>query len=330
MTPFAQRSLRSLLRVACLIGSVWWVAACGGSQSSRLPGTEITGDVVERAEGYAERPDWADPNQPWSRHGDTVRVTGYVAIRGDQRKEAGYRAADSYARAELVRFLSVRVVSVLEDQVKTGESPVLRERIEETAQSWVDSLTIAQRYFERRKSSNADTNFTSLVDSTSIKQRSPSSYNARPQNGSELRTPTAELLAKLNQRWEQFAEVGSLNQGDTLLPVGVIAPPWAKNGDKVDGVQFQFVCSGLGKDEKTARAVAQARCSEKLCRLFGVQITAKSKVVEKPRRRYGRKRSQRALRRRARGGPRDALSIRRMRTPGLRAMVTTNLPTYRL
>jgi hypothetical protein len=279
MTPFAQRSLRLLLRVACLIGSVWWVGACGSSQPSRLPGTEITGDVVERAEGYAERPDWADPNQPWSRHGDTVRVTGYVAIRGDQRKEAGYRAADSYARAELVRFLSVRVVSVLEDQVKTGESPVLRERIEETAQSWVDSLTIAQRYFERRKSSNADKLhiFSRLdVDQATVAEL----LQRATQSGSELRTPTAELLAKFNQRWEQFAEVGSLNQGDTLLPVGVIAPPWAKSGDKVDSVQFQFVCSGLGKDEKTARAVAQARCSEKLCRLFGVQITAKSKVVE--------------------------------------------------
>jgi hypothetical protein len=253
--------------------------ACSHGQSSRMPGGEITGQVTQRAEGYSERPDWADANRPWSRQGDSIRLVGYVAIRGDQRMETGYRAADSYARAELVRFLSVRVVSVLEDQVTTGEPQALREHIEVTAQSWVDDLAVAQRYFERRKTgdeekihiwSRLDVDQAAIVE---LLQRST-------KDAADLRTPVANLINKLKERWERFADVGSLNQGDPLLPADVSRPPWAKTGDRTSDTGFEFVCHGLAKDEKTARALAQARCNEKLCRLFGVQISAKTKVVE--------------------------------------------------
>jgi hypothetical protein len=253
--------------------------ACSHGYSSRMPGGEITGQVTQRAEGYTDRPDWADANRPWSRQGDSIRLVGYVAIRGDQRMEAGYRAADSYARAELVRFLSVRVVSVLEDLVKTGEPEALREHIEVTAQSWVDDLAIAQRYFERRKAGNEekihiwsrlDIDQTAIVE---LLQRSTKDVT-------DVRTPVADLIKKLKERWERFAEVGSLNQGDPLLPADVAQPPWAKHGDQTTDSGFEFVCHGLAKDEKTARALAQARCNEKLCRMFGVQISAKTKVVE--------------------------------------------------
>lgn len=253
--------------------------ACGNGRPARLGGAEITGQVTARAEGYADRPGWADANDPWSRQGDGLRIVGYVAIRGDQRMEAGYRAADSYARAELVRFLSVRVVSVLEDQVKTGEPEKLRERIEVTAQSWVDELTVAQRYWERRKTgSDEKVHIWSRLD---IDQSAVAELLQRAmKDASDLRTPVPQLLQELKARWNRVADVKALNQGDPSLPPDVAQPPWAKNGDRASDAGFEFVCHGLAKDEKTARALAQARCNEKLCRIFGVQISAKSRVVE--------------------------------------------------
>src|SRR5690349_22657563 len=118
---------RAALLFACLM-----LGACGGATSSSLSSANA-GTVVDRAEGFAERPGWADADRPSSRSGDTVRVLGYVAIGGDQRIETGYRAADSYARAELIRFLSIRVVAVLQADLKAGEPGKLSERIETTA-----------------------------------------------------------------------------------------------------------------------------------------------------------------------------------------------------
>lgn len=273
VAPTVRPLLLRLAFWACLSS-----CACS-SQPPRLGGLEITGDLVERSEGYAARPEWADLDHPWSRQGETLRVVGYVAVRGDQRKEAGYRAADSYARAELIRFLSVRVVAVLEDRVSTSEGAVLRERIDEVAQSWVDNLTIAQRYFERRKSGNEDK--VHLFSRLDLDQASIAELLLRAaKDATNLRTPPEELKAVLAERWQRVADVAGLNQGDAALPKGVVPPAWARAGDRVTDVGFEFVCSGMAKDDKTARAVAQARCNEKLCRLFGVQITSKSTVTE--------------------------------------------------
>lgn len=266
--------LLRLAYLACLAS-----CACGSPAPSRVGGLEIMGDLIERSEGYAARPEWADLDRPWSRQGETLRVVGYVAIRGDQRKEVGYRAADSYARAELVRFLSVRVISVLEDRVNTNEGTVLRERIDQVAQSWVDNLTIAQRYFERRKSGDEDK--VHLFSRLDLDQASVAELLLRAaKDATNLRTSPEELKTLLAERWQRIADVAGLNQGDAALPTGVVPPSWARGGDRVTDVGFEFVCSGTAKDDKTARAVARARCNEKLCRLFGVQITAKSTVTE--------------------------------------------------
>src|SRR5690606_31551191 len=254
--------------------------ACGGGGTKGATSPQgQEGRVVERAEGYASRPAWADENKPWSRSETQVRVVGYVAIAGNQRMEAGYRAADSYARAELLRFLSVRIVAVLTDKVATGEPEILRESIEETAQAVIDDLPVSGRYYERRKAGSVETlHVYSRID---LEQATVVSLLERAlSEKKDLRTTPEELLADLKARWDRVADVDELNQDETLLPNGFPRPAWAEKGDRSDAAGFEFVCSGIAENPKAAQAVAQARCNEKLCRLFGVQITAKSKVTE--------------------------------------------------
>ena len=260
-----------------LVSGLW--LGCSGQPAHPGTSADLSGTVTGRTEGLSARPDWADANQPWSRYADSLRVVGYVSVRADQRKEMAYRAADSYARAELVRFLSSRVVSVLEDQVKTGEAEQLRERIDVTAQSFVDELTIEQRYWERRQT--ADGERLHVWSRLDIDRAAVAELLRRAtQDASNLTTPTPEIVRRLHERWDRFADVAAMNQGKEALPPGVAQPAWARTGDRANDVGFEFVCHGLAKDEKTARAMAQARCNEKFCRLFGVQISAKTTVTE--------------------------------------------------
>jgi hypothetical protein len=259
---------------------VFSFGGCGGSSSKGPDAPDSqSGEIVERAEGYSSRPGWADENRPWSRSKEDLRVIGYVSIHGDQRMDAGYRAADSYARADLLRLLSVRIVAILEDRVATGEPEVLRDKIEETAQAVVDDLPVTGRYYEKRKNGSVET--THIYSRIDIERQAVLSLLARAAGGAEdLRSAPEELVQELNERWERLADVDELNQDESLLPNGFPRPTWAEKGDRSDEVGFEFVCSGIADDPKMAAAVAQARCNEKLCRLFGVQITAKSTVTE--------------------------------------------------
>ena len=259
--------------LACVL-----LAGCGGAAASGMSSANA-GTVVERTEGFAERPGWADADNAFSRSGNSVRVVGYVAIGGDQRIETGYRAADSYARAELIRFLSVRVVAVLQDDLKAGEPGMLSERIEQTASSWVDELIIAQRYYEKRKDDDVEKiHIWSRLD---IDQAAVTELLQRATADSEdLRGRSETLLKALAARWDDVAEVSEVSTSAPLVPAGVFTPEWAKAGDQEESDAFHFVCYGLAEDEGTARALARARCNEKLCRLFGVQITARTTVTE--------------------------------------------------
>jgi hypothetical protein len=248
------------------------LAGCGGAATSGMSSANA-GTVVDRTEGFAERPGWADADNAFSRSGNSVRVVGYVAIGGEQRIETGYRAADSYARAELIRFLSVRVVAVLQDDLKAGEPGVLSERLEQTASSWVDELIIAQRYYEKRK--DGDVEKVHIWSRLDIDQAAVTELLQRATADAEdLRGRSETLIKALAARWDE------VSTSILLVPAGVFTPEWAKKGDQEESDTFQFVCYGLAEDEATARALARARCNEKLCRLFGVQITARTTVTE--------------------------------------------------
>lgn len=256
------------------------VSGCGGSKpaDSASPAAGI-GEVIERSEGFATKPDWANENEPWSRSEGQLRVVGYVAIRGDQRMEAGNRAADSYARAELLRFLSVRIVAVLEDRVAEGEPEMLREHITETAQAVVDDLSVGARYYERRKQGSEE--FLYIYSRIDVDQETVAELLRKAAaNAGDLRTSPEQLVRDLKERWERFADARELNDEDLLLPAGIAKPAWAQKGDQINESGYEFVCYGLAEDEKKARLMAHARCNEKLCRVFGVQITAKSQVTE--------------------------------------------------
>lgn len=266
------------MRLTCFLLLLACACSTTGKQGAEAPGSQA-GEVLERSEGYSERPGWADENQPWSRGDSEIRVLGYVAIRGDQRMAVGNRAADSYARAELMRFLSVRVVALLEDSVAAGEPDLLRESIEVTAQGVIDDLPVSGRYYERRTTGSDEMlHIFSRIDldkATVLKLMQQAASNTP-----DLRTTPEELLTRLQERWDRVADVDELNQDETLLPNGFPRPKWAEKGDRTDDAGFEFVCSGIAENPKAAQAVAQARCNEKLCRLFGVQITASTTVTE--------------------------------------------------
>jgi hypothetical protein len=130
--------------------------ACGTSKPAGSAAS-LSGSVIARADGFSSRPGWAEPGQAWSKSGDTLVVVGHAGVRGDQRIEMAFRVSDSYARAELLRFLTVRVVGVLVDSESSGtavsaeDRRVLEERVKTESEALIDDWFVSGRYWERRK-----------------------------------------------------------------------------------------------------------------------------------------------------------------------------------
>lgn len=234
---------------------------------------------MERAEGYDARPAWADPNVPFTRKGDEVRVLGFAQIGAEQRLEAGFRATDSYARAELVRFVSTRVVAVLKESMSSEEADTMSEAITEESSALVDDLLITAHYWERvRKGKKEELHLYSRIDVD--RQRVADLLQQVYEKKSDLRTPFSQVKAALEANWDALENTQEAHSASDLLPAGVYVPEWAKAGDREDNREFRFVCHGLATQEDQARALAQRMCTEKLCRLFGVQIKARTSVKE--------------------------------------------------
>ncbi len=252
---------------------------CGGSSASpKNPGSS-GGRVLERAEGFDDRPGWADPNVPFSRRDGMVRVLGYVAIGADQRKEAGFRAADSYARAELVRFLSTRIVAVLTDKVSTQEAGKISEAISETAHLLIEDISITAHYWEKVETKDGEkVRLYSRIDVD--RERVQELLAGVWEKKGDLRTPLGDVQLAVVEGWDKLEAVEGAASSADLLPKGVYTPDWAKKGDVEDAQAFHFVCHGLAADEDHAGALARRMCTEKLCRLFGVQIKSQTTVRE--------------------------------------------------
>ena len=253
--------------------------ALGCGSSLPLANQATAGVVTSRAEGYSDRPAWADPNQALQQNGQQLIVVGYVSIHPEQRLEMGYRAADSYARAELLRFLTTRVVAVLEDQQTSSGAQSLRETVEDSASASVDNWTVAAHYWEKRKVSGQER--LHVYSRLEVDQSSVAELLQRAISGStDLKSKSAEYQARLNAKWSQLVQSAKHTADEEDLPPGVEPPPWARQGDVENDEGFTFVCHGSANDENKAKALAAARCNEKLCRIFGVQITAKTRVKE--------------------------------------------------
>lgn len=238
----------------------------------------IRGEVLERTEGFSERPGWADQGQPFGRKGKLLRVTGYVLIGGSQRLEVGFRASDSYARAELVRFLASRVSAILEDKLDSQGVQTIAERITEHAGAWVEQLRVAQRYWEKRRDGDEEKlHIWSRID-LSPEEMTVLTDRVLSQSD-DLASSSASIRQELGDGWDALADPSKYSS-TTTLPEGVFIPDWAKSGDRKTDSNFQFTCHGMASDEKTARLLAESQCSEKLCKLFGVQISAETIVSE--------------------------------------------------
>lgn len=265
----------ALLFATALLGA--GLTSCGGGSSTGAKSPET--NVVERAEGFSERPGWADPNVPFSRRDGTVRVLGYVSIDAKKRREAGFRASDSYARAELVRFLSTRIVAVLTDKVSTNETTQIAEAISENAQLLIDDISITAHYWEKVKADGGEKLhlYSRIdIDKESVKELLGGVWS----RDGNLRTPLEDVQLAVVEGWDRLEDVDNAESSADLLPAGVYTPDWAKKGDKEDDQAFHFVCHGLASDEENASALAKRMCTEKLCRLFGVQIKSQTTVRE--------------------------------------------------
>lgn len=260
-------------RVYCLLFALF-LTGCGGAQRPAA-----TSRVVERAEGFSERPSWADPNVPFSRQNEEIRVLGYLSIDAKQRRDAGFRATDSYARAELVRFLNTRVVAVLQDKLSTKEGGQISESITESAHLVIDDLKMAAHYWERTEDEEGSK--LHLFSRLDIDRKTTNELLARVwKSNDDLRTPISDVQKVVSEQWDALANAAKTEGPAGSMPSGVHTPDWAKNGDSEDDQEFRFVCHGLASDDKQAQALASRMCTEKLCRIFGVQIKSNTSVRE--------------------------------------------------
>ncbi|MEM6731929.1 MAG: hypothetical protein AAF658_10255, partial [Myxococcota bacterium] len=219
--------------------------------------------LVERAPGYVQTPLWFAGESLTEVDGDLVGV-GRVRLDAVRQLEAGFRASDSYARAELAGFVASRVSRWFHDLSASGST---------TAQSLLHTLAwesevvlgaapIVARYWEKHRTTESE-----VVDVVSL---------------ARLRAEDVELvLDRVGRRTgidtltiqESFAERFRTLEVQALESRS--APPkWASAGDRLDGGSYLMVCSAESVDAKSAEVFARARCEEKLCKLFGEELIA--------------------------------------------------------
>lgn len=253
------------------------IAGCGGGAAGSKD-AQFGGQVIARAEGFASRPEWADPNQPLRQNGSSLAFVGAVVIEGDQNLQIGYRASDSYARAELLRFLRTRVVSVLFDQ--EGSDPErrrLEEVLDESAEAFINDWSIEAHYWEKASQSGKTKLlvFSRLdVDAASLADLFTRAAADHPDAKLELVSKRVrEKFPRLVADAESWSEAGP-------VAAGITVPAWASSGDREEPDSFTFVCQGTAEEEDKALSLAAARCNEKLCRLFGVKLRSQLSVKE--------------------------------------------------
>jgi len=249
--------------------------ACGTPGANGGATSAQAGQVVERAEGFETSPAWATKDAPWSEQGGVLSLVGHVEVAGNQRLEMAYRAADSYARAELLRFLKTRVIAVLEESTSSAAGESVRETIEEQASAVVDDWLIASRYWEKRKVGGKE--HLDVYSKMEIDQESVSALFDKAELGDDLRLKVKKRLADV---WPELQKEAIQAAPDAHSERGITPPEWARAGDEESADQFSFVCQGSAEDEKEALSLAKSRCDEKLCRLLGVKIQARTSVTE--------------------------------------------------
>lgn len=224
--------------------------------------------MLERAPGFDRVPAWVEGGSLIVTE-DAVYGVGRAQIPAAARRDGGFVAADSYARAELASFVTSTVSSWFFDlENSTGEQSV-SEALTVEARVVTGSTPIDARYWERRRTSEGEVWFLAsraelrLKDVTQIVDRT----------GYRVELDVTGLLETAEARWAQLeAEARAVDRGS--------APSWAREGDRVEDGHYLFVCRGDAPTSGIAESLARSRCAEKLCRLFGVEIAARVDVEE--------------------------------------------------
>src|SRR5690606_7659765 len=178
-----------------------------------------------------------------------------------------------------VRFLNTRVVAVLQDKLSTKEGGQISESITESAHLVIDDLKMAAHYWERTE--DEDGSKLHLFSRLDIDRKTTNELLARVwKSNDDLRTPISDVQKVVSEQWDALANAAKTEGAAGSMPSGVHTPDWAKNGDSEDDQEFRFVCHGLASDDKQAQALASRMCTEKLCRIFGVQIKSNTSVRE--------------------------------------------------
>ena len=230
---------------------------------------------MERAEGYEASPGWARKDAPWSEKGGVLSVVGHVEVAGHQRLEMAHRAADSYARAELLRFLKTRIVAIIEESTKSSAGESVREEVEEQAEALTDDWLIAARYWEKRRVDGKER--LDVYSRMDVDQDSVAALFEKAALAGDLRLTATKRLQEI---WPDLAKEAIATAPDAHTERGIAPPEWARAGDQESSEDFTFVCQGSAGEEADALALAKARCDEKLCRLLGVRIQARTTVTE--------------------------------------------------
>ncbi|MBN2718413.1 MAG: hypothetical protein JXX14_21390, partial [Deltaproteobacteria bacterium] len=220
-----------------------------------------------------------DSARIWQQDGDVVHIVGYVVIGNEQQVAAGEQVADSYARAELAQFLNTRVVSVLSDVVSSKVSGVFAERIMTESKVLVDDTPIVTRYWEKVNTKEGEA--VHVYARLDMDRRTLKRMLEKVVSGSDaITTSLTDIFDALDARWADMADAGARGDIAETVPAGFEIPKWARSGDERNEKKFTFVCKGFGDTKDKAAALAAAQCTEKLCRLFGVMISARTDVSQ--------------------------------------------------
>ncbi len=177
---------------------------------------------------------------------DEVHAWGLVETPAGSRLQAVRTMALAVARAELSKFLQVRVTSEMEDRATDANDARIADLTRE----------ITQR---------------------ALPAGGPPSFGWRSTTETitmvaRIRVPVAALRQALRDHGDPTLAHRLFPATAPLVPQATTVAAWARTGDRETDKSFRFVCHGEGRDPGEATTTARAFCEDKICKLCGVEV----------------------------------------------------------
>ena len=225
------------LQIARLVSAVivvgLWGPGCAGSGAVKPGGLDTSGTDS----GGTLKVELPSPNVILE--GADVLAWGRVEVPSDARLTAAKSMAEAVARAELAKFLRVRVESSMRDDSASDGRQAIELVTTEVSEGALPGGR-APAYGWRRTAAGL-----TVVARVGV--------------------PLAAVRARLIQRGESRL---AARLADIFASV---TPPSVDDGEQTES-GFRFVCQGEGKTAADAMTAARAFCEDKICRLCGVEV----------------------------------------------------------